>query len=218
VGTLDLAAVMVRKPTGELEFWSNGCERMYGWTVAEAVGQRAHELLRTVFPIPLSEIEATLARSGEWSGDLMHTTKDGRVITVATRKVLARDQDNQPLAVMERLVDVTAWRAAELELRRLNLELEARVAEEISEREAAQIRAARAERMQALGQLAGGIAHDFNNVLQAISGGAALIERRAGDTETVERLVHLIMDAANRGASITQRMLAFARRGELRAE
>jgi PAS domain S-box-containing protein len=218
VGTLDLAAVMVRKPTGEIEFWSNGCERMYGWTVAEAVGQRAQELLRTVFPIPLPEIEATLGHHGEWSGDLMHTTKDGRVITVATRKMLTHGPDDQPLAVMESLVDVTAWRVAQLELRQLNHGLEARVAEEISEREAAQIRAARAERMQALGQLAGGIAHDFNNVLQAISGGAALIERRPGDAETVGRLVHLIIDAANRGASITHRMLAFARRGELRAQ
>jgi signal transduction histidine kinase/CheY-like chemotaxis protein len=83
---------------------------------------------------------------------------------------------------------------------------------------AAQARAAHAERMQALGQLAGGIAHDFNNVLQAVQGGATLIEKRAADTASVQRFARMILDATERGTSITRRLLAFARRGELRAE
>jgi signal transduction histidine kinase/CheY-like chemotaxis protein len=83
---------------------------------------------------------------------------------------------------------------------------------------AAQARAAHAERMQALGQLAGGIAHDFNNILQAVQGGAGLIERRAADAGSVRRFARMIQDATSRGTSITRRLLAFARRGELRAE
>jgi PAS domain S-box-containing protein len=100
----------------------------------------------------------------------------------------------------------------------INARLEQRVREEMSAREAAQQRAAHAERMHALGQIAGGIAHDFNNVLQAVSGGAALIERRPNDPDRVARNARMISDAAKRGASITSRLLAFARRGDLRAE
>jgi signal transduction histidine kinase len=107
---------------------------------------------------------------------------------------------------------------AQAALRQLNRELEHRVGLEVSNREAAQVRAAQAERVQALGQLAGGIAHDFNNILQVVAGSAALIERRPGDTEEVGRLVRGIIESANRGATITRRMLLFARRGKLEAE
>ncbi|MGE4048219.1 MAG: PAS domain-containing protein, partial [Acetobacteraceae bacterium] len=116
------------------------------------------------------------------------------------------------------LRDVTEERQAQDELQRLNRGLEVRVREEIEAREAAQRRAAQAERMQALGQIAGGIAHDFNNVLQAVSGGAALIERRSDNPESVRRHIRMISEAARRGASITSRLLSFARRGDLRAE
>jgi signal transduction histidine kinase/ActR/RegA family two-component response regulator len=95
--------------------------------------------------------------------------------------------------------------------------LEVRVRKEIAERETAQARAAQAERMQALGQLAGGIAHDFNNVLQAVGGAASLIERRPGDENAVRRLARIAMEAAGRGSSVTRRLLAFGRRGDLRA-
>lgn len=60
--------------------------------------------------------------------------------------------------------------------------------------------------------------NDFNNVLQSIQVGASLMERRAADPAAVRRFSGLILDAANRGASITRRLLAFARRGDLRAE
>jgi PAS domain S-box-containing protein len=100
----------------------------------------------------------------------------------------------------------------------INAALEQRVREEMAAREAAQKRAAHAERMHALGQIAGGIAHDFNNVLQAVSGGAVLIERRPEDAERVLRNARLVLDAARRGSAITSRLLTFARRGDLRAE
>lgn len=75
-----------------------------------------------------------------------------------------------------------------------------------------------AQRMEALGRLAGGVAHDFNNVLQAVLGGAKLIARRPEDTRAVRRLAAMIVEAAGRGASVARRLLAFARRDELRAE
>jgi len=216
--TLDLATIFVRTPDGRIVFWSHGCEALYGWTAAEAVGRQSHELLNTIFPEGLATVEAALARDGSWSGDLVHTCRDGRQITVSARKMVRRNGMGEPFVLMEAVTDVTALREAEDALLRLNGELEVRVSEEVQAREAAQLRAAHAERVQALGQLAGGIAHDFNNVLQAVAGGAALIQRRPADQASVRRLSHVIADAAARGAAITRRMLVFARCGELEAE
>ncbi|WP_419899088.1 response regulator [Roseomonas sp. USHLN139] len=78
-------------------------------------------------------------------------------------------------------------------------------------------RLAHAQRMESLGRLAGGIAHDFNNVLQAALGGAKLIARRTTDPG-IRKLAEMVISAGERGASVTQRLLAFARRGQLRAE
>jgi len=66
--------------------------------------------------------------------------------------------------------------------------------------------------------LAGGIAHDMNNILQAATGGAALIERRPDNVAQVRRFAKLILEAGIRGTSITQRLLVFARKSDLRAE
>jgi signal transduction histidine kinase len=114
--------------------------------------------------------------------------------------------------------DVTEQREAEVGLADLNRMLEERVRKEVAAREEAQARAVHAQRMQALGQLAGGIAHDFNNILQAVQGGAGLIETRAADPANVRRFARTVAEAAERGAAITRRLLAFARRGDLRAE
>ncbi|GAA0569872.1 hypothetical protein GCM10009416_05490 [Craurococcus roseus] len=125
-----------------------------------------------------------------------------------------------------------ALQRREKEARGYTEALEARVAErtrelveandrlrvEIAERRNAETALLQAQKVQAMGQLAGGIAHDFNNVLQAVSGGAILIRRRAGDAAAVERLAGMVEDAARRGEAVTRRLLAFSRREELRAD
>jgi signal transduction histidine kinase/CheY-like chemotaxis protein len=95
---------------------------------------------------------------------------------------------------------------------------EAQVRTEVAARELAQEKAAHAERLAALGQLAGGVAHDFNNVLQAVGGSAALIERHPADADQVRDLAHRVADAVERGGAISRRLLAFARRDVLSAE
>jgi PAS domain S-box-containing protein len=114
-------------------------------------------------------------------------------------------------------IDITSRKQIEADLQILTQELEKRVQSEVAAREAAQARAAHAERMQALGQLAGGIAHDLNNVLQAVQGAALLIERRARGADEIKRLTQMMLEATERGAAVTRRLLSFARQGDLRA-
>ncbi|MFL5253348.1 MAG: PAS domain S-box protein [Rhodopila sp.] len=89
---------------------------------------------------------------------------------------------------------------------------------DITEQHSLSSQLVQAQKVQALGQLASGIAHDFNNILQAVEGAATLIERRPEDIERTRRLARMAIDATGRGGSITQRLLSFARRGEIHAE
>lgn len=88
---------------------------------------------------------------------------------------------------------------------------------DISRRKEAEEALHQAQKMEAVGKLTGGIAHDFNNLLQVVLGYVDLLENRidAGD-RTARRAVDAIGAAANRGATLTQQLLAFARRQELR--
>ena len=95
---------------------------------------------------------------------------------------------------------------------------EARIRKEVAARERAQMQTAHAEKMKALGELAGGIAHDFNNILQAVCGYATVIDRYHEKMDMVPLMARRILDAVERGSSISGRLLAFARRDNLRAE
>jgi nitrogen-specific signal transduction histidine kinase/CheY-like chemotaxis protein len=74
------------------------------------------------------------------------------------------------------------------------------------------------QKMEALGSLTGGIAHDFNNLLMAVIGSLELLRRRMPPTPHLLQLVDNARTGAERGATLIARMLAFARRQELRAE
>jgi PAS domain S-box-containing protein len=81
-------SVLVIDMEGKILFWSRGAEAMLGYSKAQAVGNISHELLRTEFPQPLTEIRAELMRTGHWEGDLIKTAQDGRRIVVASRWAL----------------------------------------------------------------------------------------------------------------------------------
>lgn len=83
---------------------------------------------------------------------------------------------------------------------------------EIKEREE-QLR--QSQKMEVVGQLTGGVAHDFNNVLAVISGNLELLEERLADREDHREFVRKCLDAAGRGATLTQRLLAFSRKQPL---
>jgi PAS domain S-box-containing protein len=96
-------------------------------------------------------------------------------------------------------------------------ELERRVAERTAELMAAEETLRQAQKMEALGQLTGGIAHDFNNMLQGVVGGLAMARRQisAGHPERTSRYLDAAHGAAERAASLTKRLLAFARNQRL---
>ncbi len=106
-----------------------------------------------------------------------------------------------------------AQRTAELEL--ANTELELRVEARTREREAALARIAEMQKMESLGQLTGGVAHDFNNLLMVVQSSAQLVRKYVGGDPQALRLLDLAAQAAERGATLVKRMLAFARRQDL---
>ena len=105
--------------------------------------------------------------------------------------------------------------AAKAELERLNAELERRVEARTHEREAALAQLFQAQKMEAVGKLTGGVAHDFNNLLMAVLTNLDLLGKRLPDEPAVTRLIAGAIQAAERGATLTQRLLAFARRQDL---
>ncbi len=72
-----------------------------------------------------------------------------------------------------------------------------------------------AQKMEAVGQLTGGVAHDFNNLLTVIIGNGEILAGTLADKPREQRLSSLILSAAERGADLTQRLLAFSRRQPL---
>jgi len=133
-------------------------------------------------------------------------------------KAPLRNAVGEVIGLVGTSLDITERKKAEALVVRSKEELERLVEKRTRDLRETEARLAHAQRMEALGQLAGGIAHDFNNVLQAVLGGSTLIERRATQPDAVRPLARMVTDAARRGASITQRLLTFSRRGELRAE
>ncbi|ACL61141.1 response regulator [Methylobacterium nodulans] len=115
--------------------------------------------------------------------------------------------------------DITARKRAEEALIDLNRELERRIEERTREREAALAQLFEAQKLDTIGQLTGGVAHDFNNLLMAVLGSLELLGKRLDPKDDLAlRLVDNAIQGARRGAALTQRLLAFARRQELRPQ
>jgi signal transduction histidine kinase len=101
----------------------------------------------------------------------------------------------------------------------------AKITRDITERRSAQealeearARAVQSQKMEAIGQLTGGIAHDFNNLLAVVLGNLEMARKQLPDDPKLHRLIANSMRAAERGATLTRRMLAFARRQQLHSE
>jgi PAS domain S-box-containing protein len=119
-GLLDLThdTVFVRDMNDVIIYWNRGAEELYEWKKTEAVGKISHQLMQTIFPKPLEEITAELARTGRWEGELVHTKKDGTQAIVASRWSVQRDARGRPVATLETNNDITERKQAEEALRR----------------------------------------------------------------------------------------------------
>jgi signal transduction histidine kinase len=104
------------------------------------------------------------------------------------------------------------------ELQHFNEQLELRIEERTRERETAIAQLFEAQKLDTIGQLTGGVAHDFNNLLMAVLGSLSLLEKRLPDDPRSHRLLQNALQGAQRGAALTQRLLAFSRRQELKPE
>jgi len=133
-----------------------------------------------------------------------------RVFAELYRKT--RDLERLNIELERRVQERTA------ELAETNAELERRVEERTAEREQALAQVHEMQKLDSLGQLTGGLAHDFNNLLMAILGNLEMMARRVGEDDPSRRLIDGASRAAERGAALTKRLLAFARRQELRPE
>ena len=117
-------AIIVRTPKGIINFWSKGATDLYGWTDAEAIGQISYNLLKTRSPEPLDNIVSQVEKSGRWSGELKHKTKDGRDVIVQSWWVAENDEHGNPRGILEVNEDISERKKAEekLEDYRKNLE------------------------------------------------------------------------------------------------
>ena len=149
---LDLThdTVFVRDMDDVIKFWNKGAEDRYGWNREEAVGQVSHNIVRTVFPAPLPDIKAELVRTGRWEGELIHTRRDGSQVVAASRWALQRDEQGNPVAVLETNNDITERKRTEEALQKVQTEL------------------THVTRVMTLGELTASIAHEVNQPLAAI--------------------------------------------------
>lgn len=129
--------------------------------------------------------------SGEsWESEYRVIDKDGKPRQVVTRAAIIRDDAGHATRLVGGMSDVT-------EIRRLDEQLH------------------EAQKLESIGQLTGGIAHDFNNLLTIILGNADMLLEHASD-ETIRMLAETTLDAAERGAKLTDNLLTFARRQPLK--
>jgi signal transduction histidine kinase/ActR/RegA family two-component response regulator len=104
------------------------------------------------------------------------------------------------------------------ELRKFNEELELRIEERTRERELALAQLFEAQKMDTIGRLTGGVAHDFNNLLMAVLGSLTLLEKKLPEDPQIRRLLKNAIQGADRGKALTQRLLAFSRRQDLKPQ
>ncbi|KPF67616.1 chemotaxis protein CheY [Bosea sp. AAP35] len=146
------------------------------------------------------ELHARRMRSDTGAGRLVGVSKD---VTVRKQAELQLETSRD---LLEQRV---AERTAELET------AHARVLAEIAQRERTEHQLRQAQKMEMIGQLTGGVAHDFNNLLMAVIGNLDLLRKHVPADPRTLRLIDGAIQGASRGASLTQRLLAFARRQDL---
>ncbi|ERF84165.1 PAS domain-containing protein [Bradyrhizobium viridifuturi] len=234
-----LGALELHIPGFELEA-SATCKRFFGR--AADLPFTYQDLLEAVHPDDRARrqevVEHTLKTGADYKIEYRNIWPDGSQHWVDVRARAVRRPDGSIRSLVGVCSDITARKTAEIEreallaqlaaersaLAELTATLEQRVEQrtadlmkEVAAREKAQEQLRHAQKMEAIGQLTGGVAHDFNNLLMAVMGNLDLLRKRLPEDPRLHRLVDGALQGAERGASLTQRLLAFARQQDLRA-
>ncbi len=212
------------------------CKALYGCAVGDALSY--DQLVAAVHADDRARmkqaIQHSLKTGEDYAIEYRTVWRDKSVHWAEIRARLVRDRLYHDHAV--RLVgvcsDITDRKTTEDHLRHLNETLEERVRQrtaelehahrtvlgEIEQRERAEQQLRQAQKMETIGQITGGVAHDFNNLLMAVIANLDLLRKHVPDDAKMRRLIEGAMQGARRGATLTQRLLAFARRQELHVE
>jgi PAS domain S-box-containing protein len=198
-GVTDYALYML-DPEGNVTSWNPGAERIKGYCPEEIIGRRfdcfyGEDDRQT--GIPQRSLDTALAE-GRYEEERQQMRKDGSRFWANIVIDPVFDESGKLLGFAKITRDITDKRRAQEELERARDEL------------------IQSQKMESLGQLTGGVAHDFNNLLTVILGGLQLLERQLPrDSEKVQTIWRNALEATRRGAQLTQRMLAFARKQRL---
>lgn len=112
-------AIIELDPTDDtIRYWNRGAEKLYGWTMAEAVGKDMKSLLKAESLQALNQGKAALKRQGSWEGELLHTRRDGTQAYVASRWTLQQETESEPAIWLEIDRDITERKKAEQELQK----------------------------------------------------------------------------------------------------
>jgi PAS domain S-box-containing protein len=187
-----------RADNGVITFWNRSAEELYGWTRQEAVGKTTVDLLKTVFPQPLSAIHRRLAETGRWEGELIHTTRAGTQVVVTSRWSLQADVEGRPARILETNNDISARRRVEDMARKARDEL------------------AHAARLATIGELAASIAHEVNQPLAGVvTNASACLRWLAKDVPNLDEAraaVQRIARDGQRASDVVERVRAMARK------
>jgi PAS domain S-box-containing protein len=182
-------SILVWDIQGRLLYWNRSAASVYRPLSHATVGRPVQEVLH-VDPDEFMKDTEKVLEAGELRKVVKLVATDGQPTIIQSHQTLVRDAAGHPKSILAINTD-------------------------ISERVAIEERLRQTERLDAVGQLTGGVAHDFNNLLTVILGSAeVLVEDLAHDTE-LHALADITKRAAERGAALTQRLLAFARRQTL---
>lgn len=192
-------AIYMLDPEGRVASWNPGAARIKGYTADEIVGTHFSKFYTpedVAKGAPLRGLETAL-REGRFGKEGWRQRKDGSRFWASIIIDPIRDERGTLLGFAKITRDMTDKKNAEHDL------------------EVAREALFQAQKMEAIGQLTGGIAHDFNNLLMAILSSLELARKRLPDDPKLVRFIDNAVQGATRGASLTQRMLAFARRQTL---
>jgi len=200
-GVTDYAIYML-SPEGRVSNWNQGAQRIKGYLPEEIIGQH-FSIFYTPEDRELGEPQRSLeiaTREGRFENKSWRMRKDGTRFLAHVVLDAIRGDTGILLGFAKITRDITEAHQSRQALEKTREAL------------------FQAQKMQAIGQLSGGIAHDFNNLLTVILGNLEIVQKRMGADPKISRLLENATQGALRGVSLTQRMLAFARRQELKTE